>query len=217
VLVKLSCRKPSLVCIIYNSPTKICRSIVVDHLQSLEKAKDVCVIPIYCDYADQSRQNLECLLGYIWKQITLQHKRASNLLTERYEYYLGELELRPGKEELMHCLRIEIESLHRAYIIVDGIDECRERVYEGLIHSLMGLPHKARILFTSRHVHSVEKLMNSSTRLEIIANRNDIASYIDKRLQPESGTHLTTVLEKSSGQISTDYIKGKILEKTNGL
>jgi ankyrin repeat protein len=70
------------------------------------------------------------------------------------------------------------------FILLDGLDECQdsEADTEKLLSLLIALPN-CRILVTSRHSHTIGKILHSATEIGVEHNKDDIDVYIGFKVQ----------------------------------
>ncbi|KAK9412874.1 hypothetical protein SUNI508_12287 [Seiridium unicorne] len=98
-------------------------TIIEDALQ--RSGEKIAVAFFYCDYRNEQSQRPLGILGAIAVQIALQSGEAFDILQEYYEklHPSQGLEKQPEVEGLQDTLRKMVQSLERALIVVDGIDE----------------------------------------------------------------------------------------------
>ena len=88
------------------------RAIAVDQLQRLFKGKDVAVACIFCNYKEQSTQNLENLIASILRQIIEDQAKVSESVKAFCKDFRDK-QRRPRLTHLKDALRSEIQTYIR--------------------------------------------------------------------------------------------------------
>lgn len=142
------------------------------------------------DFADNEKQHHESMIrSFIIQLFTLNTHSFQALKSLRSSYGLGQ----PSFNALLSLLREMIEHFQETFIIVDALDECKER--ENLLTILKKIADwklaALHILVTSRKENDIEESMNmlSDEKLRIclegVQANDDICAYIHDRLQTD--------------------------------
>ncbi len=162
-----------------------CRSIVIEHLQTLFSENDVSVSYIYCDYKDRKNQTTVNLISSLVKQIVLQQEDMPQEVQSLYSTYsYGQSSL--SLEDLSRLLSCFSNHFRRSFILVDALDEHLSKDDEEnpmqftLLNILLDL-HQQRdssrgytLFFTSRENGLIKGRLAGCARLDIYATEDDI-------------------------------------------
>ncbi|KAL3429693.1 hypothetical protein BDV09DRAFT_200369 [Aspergillus tetrazonus] len=138
---------------------------------------------------DAKQQTAENFISGITRQFlpTQGRKMAPSKVASSYDTHTTH-QTRPGLAECCELLGAVIDSLRltRVFTVIDALDECSERVGRTVVHALESLkPLPAHLLVTSRSEPRVERLCGSWPRREIIAQEQDIETYLDAHIEDE--------------------------------
>ena len=162
------------------------RSVVVDHLQNHFNGQNVAVLCIYCNYKKQDEQTVSELVASLLKQLVQDRSVTSDQVKTLYKVYHDARKSIPGLADLMTVLQSEIRHYSKVYIVVDALDECRERDQRDLITTLQSLAGNINMMVTSRILPSIQQLFQDAKRLDIRANNDDVRRYIEGRIPHEN-------------------------------
>ncbi|KAM0802882.1 hypothetical protein BDR22DRAFT_791845, partial [Usnea florida] len=128
-------------------------ALVIEHLKSIFKNRNVPVLCIYLNYKESNIQTLGNLIGSLLKQL-LQRPHAEFHSLEAKRLFSGaENESRPTVDAFYQAFKAEIQHIERVMIVVDAYDEASPAVKERLLDQLLGLPtEKASLMVTSRPI-----------------------------------------------------------------
>jgi hypothetical protein len=123
---------------------------------------------------------------------------------------------RPSLDTLTTVLKNEIETYSRLFIVVDALDECfPEQVQEDLLEKLRSLTitSPAKLMVTSRYIPSIESAICADIKLDIIANNNDIKSFVEARISKNS------MLKRLVTKVPSieEKVVGTVVEKAQGM
>lgn len=131
-----------------------------------------------------------------------------------YNHHSG-LRTRPSLREYTGLLQSHIDRFSNVFIVVDALDECSEHdgVRDTFLAQLRSLLPNVRLLVTSRHIASLDQAFDASTRLEIRANDEDVATYLQLRIEEQAllRSHI-----KADPNLK-DTIIDTIIDKANGM
>ncbi|KAF7328544.1 NACHT and ankyrin domain protein [Mycena venus] len=166
-------------------------SIVVDHLTTQSKDKNIGVACLYLNHKEANDQTPSKLLAAIWRQLVYGRdvgSIAKNLYPEHQEKGTA-LPLK----EVLKVLRSSLEEFSQVFLVVDAIDEYPDDQRCILLKHLVKLMGpKVNLMLTSRpHIPADPALPNVET-LEIRAMPEDIQKYIDVQidLSPRLPKHM---------------------------
>ena len=143
----------------------------------------------YCDYLAQQEQTVVNIMRAILRQLVGEREIPKEI---RQAFQEGR---RPLLQDLVPMLRVVIESLPRAFICIDGMDECLPKDIPELLESLREIVRESprtRIFLTGRpHVkEAVRRYFTKAVEIPVSPNQDDIRSYMEMRLdrddQPEA-------------------------------
>jgi len=150
------------------------------------------VIYFYFDFNDVEKQQFEKMIFSLIKQLSLRCTSTSRVLAALFSSYMNG-ERQPTSDALLLTLQHMIREFGETYIILDALDECkdREELLEG-VRAVVGWElKKLHILVTSRREkdieESLESFVNDERRVCIQSAlvNDDIRVYVHKRLQTD--------------------------------
>ncbi|KAH7142889.1 hypothetical protein B0J13DRAFT_556150 [Dactylonectria estremocensis] len=163
----------------------IIASVIVDHLQTAFPEDEVGIACVYCNRQENQRvrqQSTTNLLGSLIRQF--EESRPSDLST------LKELQVRFRDRrrdnlisDFVSILKAKIEEYHRAFLVVDGLDECPADTRDEFIEILQQLGPKVNIALMSRDITAQEAEFDNMIQMEIRATSEDLTDYVDARIQ----------------------------------
>ncbi|KAF2704948.1 hypothetical protein K504DRAFT_460734 [Pleomassaria siparia CBS 279.74] len=186
----------------------------IQHLQttfSLESK--VATAYIYCNYREVDSQSLDDLLMALLKQFTDQCRPFPESVKAVYSQH-AKSKSRPLLKSITTMLHSVISSLTRAFIVVDGLDECQleNQTREKFIDTLFSVQKvsQANLLVTSRFNTHIEKRFKDHTPIVIKATDEDVGLYLDAHI-------LHSLQFVSNVQDLGQRIKEKIQNASNGM
>ena len=147
--------------------------------------RDVGIAYLYCNFRRVDDQAVEQLLANLVKQLIMNKSPPPRAVVKVYS--------ERNKYELLNDLEKMFRTVAALYkdgvfVIVDALDECQmsDDDHSKFIKALLRLQSKrsnVNILATSRPVPDiVEAFDGRSTRLEIVAHRDDIERYVRNQM-----------------------------------
>jgi len=189
------------------------RSIIINHLQTFFKDRNVAITYIYCNYKQQTEQSVFNLVASLLKQLV----QDDSVAYENVKCVHGrhkKNETRPTLDELLGVMRSETARFSKAFIVVDALDECSEvnGTRGRLLAALRTLMSSANLLITSRDLASIAADFRGTKRLDIHASDDDVRRYIEGRIPHESrlGRHVD-----GHPMLQEEIVK-KVLESVRG-
>ncbi len=146
------------------------------------------MVYFYIDFRDSEKQGYAQFLRSLLVQLSSQDKVAFNVLAELHDH-CGNGQRTPSCTELVRALRQAIEALPLAYIILDALDECRERkeLLEFLKSAAGWKLDNLRLLFASRRLTDIEDALNYIAARHVSLESNlvdiDIGHYVRTHLR----------------------------------
>src|ERR1700685_270908 len=162
------------------------RSIIINHLESFFKGRDIAITYMYCNYKQQTEQTvcnlITSLLGKLVRDYPVVYEDVKHIY---------ELHKKNGTRlTLDEALRVLVSAARRfskVFIVLDALDECPEAsgTRAGLLAALRTLKDTFKLLVTSRDLSSVAEDFCDAQRLRISASNGDVGRYIEKRIDSE--------------------------------
>lgn len=159
---------------------------IIQHLHSTICNNDgSAVCYIYLDYKEQRLHKLNNFLATILYQLIWKLEKLPASLHALYEKHNPQRS-RPSTDEYVKTIEQVIYGLQRAFLILDALDECSDR--EGANIQLLDQVFKLQrstgiqIFATSRHIPEIEVHFKSALHIEIRAKNEDVARYLDTRI-----------------------------------
>ena len=204
----------------------VCRSIVIDHLQQWFSKNDVSISYIYCDYKDRKTQTVVNLISSLVKQMLSQRKDMPQEVKDLYaKHKNGQGSLSPEEHhELLASLPIYFQ---RSFVVVDALDEHISSDDEDdltqmtILDTLLNHQHRWNgskgytLLFTSRHIGSIQEKLAKCARIEISATDSDIELYLRSRIRQSSKSRFPVKVRDDTTFI--DQIVSTLVEKAQGM
>jgi len=158
-------------------------SIVVDELTyRFRDNRTVGIAYLYCNFRRTQEQKSEDLVASLLKQFSQVLPTVPESVKSLYDRHKARRS-RPTFEELSDTLRSVLGGYHRAFVIVDALDECqttdscRQRFLQGML-DLVGAT-QVNLFATSRSIPEIVEKFREATRLEIRASPEDVRKYVD--------------------------------------
>ena len=158
------------------------------------------------------------IVGSLLKQLTQRRIMVSERLKALY-YRNVAVQTRPTVTELCSVLAEELGNFVRVFLVIDGLDECSESqmTRSDLLSELCKRQPALRLMVTSRpHLSWLIRKFENVTRFEISVSEDDMAGYVNSRIETEDnmtrwstelkGTILRSVLHKSQKKQDPLYV-----------
>ena len=160
----------------------ILSAIIIDHLSSTMKSKDIGIAWLYIDYREHDLQTMESLFTNILVQLFKQRGEISKSMMKSLGFNWGGA--KPTPAEYKSWLQEEIQKFDRTIIIIDALDELRtEELCKQFINELQSLRQPIHLLVTSRSDRELPFLRGNSIEIEIQPRKDDVILYIECRLR----------------------------------
>ncbi|KAM0229945.1 hypothetical protein ACHAPO_009667 [Fusarium lateritium] len=159
-------------------------SLIISRLEQEKTAGCICLY-VYCDYNRRMEQNASALLPNLLQQTLHQLPNRPlpaevSLLYSQHQRY----GTRPTQTQTTELLRTLAAKLERVFIVIDALDEFGESEEEALkfMGTISSLGPHVKILCTSRFSTTFEEYFSDSTRLQISAQNDDIAKFLETQI-----------------------------------
>ncbi|KAK2872055.1 hypothetical protein FQN49_002588 [Arthroderma sp. PD_2] len=180
---------------------------------------------IYCSVANERQQTVEGFISSVARQLVESPvTRPNPLMREAEKFHKQHVARAPKLSDYKGFIQDLITHLDYAFVVVDALDECDEygnnriSVRDTFVRTLLSL--NVRLLFTSRNVGAVDRLVRESEKLgiflqkmEIMPLPDDIRRYIRWRIYDEErgNHHLREWIE--DGNLSESEIINEVFNK----
>jgi len=162
-------------------------SIVIDHLQRIWGDRDVGIAYLYCNFRRTDDQTVEQLIANLVKQLLSNKFPPPSSVTDAYTRH-KKYKSQPSLSDLEGMFHA-VAALYKdgVFVIVDALDECQmsDNIRSKFIEALLRLQSRksnVNILATSRPVPDIVEAFDGYSRLEIVAQRDDIERYIRNKM-----------------------------------
>ncbi|QKX62285.1 uncharacterized protein TRUGW13939_09444, partial [Talaromyces rugulosus] len=186
-------------------------SMVIKVLKEAQKSGDIACVFVYCEHNRRLQQTVKGILSSFLRQIAESFERIPPLLERIYAEF-NITKSTPSVKEVEDAI-IELSShFGRVFFVLDGLDECSEKVQSKLVNSLQRLQREADIslLITCRPTGLSDYGFERCIRLEIRADPGDIELYINECL-----TCFPSFVKRNHGL--QEKIKDHIMLVTDGM
>jgi hypothetical protein len=137
-------------------------------------------------------QSVSNIFGSLVQQLARRHAQPPEDLIRLYRDH-QKAHTRPSLKDLRTMLISRLSAYSQSFIILDALDETDEKNGNRvkLIAELKFLSKSknTKVLITSRHCVSDEESFDPSLRVEIVAPKDDIVTYVEARIA-EDGSRL---------------------------
>jgi hypothetical protein len=166
----------------------LCRSIVVNHLQTLFEDSKVGIVCIYCDYKEQSTQKVTHLIASLLKQLVQDCPAISDNVKSFYHHHRSR-NTDPTLDEITTAWETEVKSYAKVFIVVDALDEYIDThgSRAKLLEALRSLAGPINLMVTSRDLPSIEQHFREAQHLNIRATDEDVTKYVQSHLASHPG------------------------------
>ena len=172
----------------------------------------------FCDYKNEMTHLPANIFGSIAYQIALQKDEAFEILKNYYEelHPARSLTRPPDTDELRATIRRMSEQFDHVYIILDGVDECRDEVEDAAaaVQDLADCTDNTSIALFSREEDEIEAALDEDFRhITITARTEDIETYIRAEM----------MLRESNGKLVVkdvavkEKIEGELVRRAKGM
>ncbi|RFN46021.1 ankyrin repeat protein [Fusarium flagelliforme] len=186
--------------------------------RALSASSTIGVAFFFCDYKNEATQSPVNILGSIAYQIALQKDEAFEELNNYYQELHPERSLTqsPDTDELRATISRMSKQFDHLYIIIDGVDECRDEVEDvaAAVHDLAEFSDYNSTALFSRDEAEIEAALDGDFRHVAISARNeDIEKYIRAEM----------MLRESNGRLVVkdltvkDKIEEQLVRRAKGM
>lgn len=190
------------------------RATAIDYIQTEYTSTNTGIAFIYCNYKEQTEQTTVNLISSLLRQLARQKPFILDNLASLHKRHSSS-NTRPTITKLLKELQSTSSSFTNVFIIIDALDECSEEngSREGLLERLRALPENVHLMFTSRPHIRIDRSFPDMQELEIIANTEDVQTYIDSRIS-QSRRLVCNINQRPD---ILGMIKDKVPEKCKGM
>ncbi|KAJ7114821.1 ankyrin repeat-containing domain protein [Mycena epipterygia] len=174
-------------------------------------SKGTAVAYFYFDFRDQNKQLTEIMLRSIILQLSAQSPHPYSALDRQYQLLKGQT--LPTYKKLLDVLDKLLLELHRTYIVLDALDECKDNnLLIALIRNLRDRTNSPlHLLLTSQtrkiFTEALDDLPHIS--LDLQTTQSDIRLFVSHELR--FNRSLTHVIHRA------EEITTKVVERSNGM
>lgn len=187
---------------------------MVDHLLDRAATENHGVAYIYFNYKEHDLQKPKDILASILKQLICQIHDLG-IPKEIGDLYdtLECRKIKPTFERLYGILLVVIKSFPQTFVVCDALDECDQKSRRQLLQLFHRMAKDCINLFiTSRdYPEDIQDSLRDSVKLELLANDEDIASYIEQKIDENARAKRLITEGQVKGMIIselTKYAKG---------
>ncbi|RPA95531.1 hypothetical protein L873DRAFT_1697743, partial [Choiromyces venosus 120613-1] len=168
-------------------------SLVIDALCDQAGRQNIAVACLYCDFLARKEQSTTYMIGALLKQLLSRSPDVPETIRQRFEdskQHIGGRSLR--LPEMLEILKMTLESLDRAYICIDALDEFLSERLPEFLRSLQTVIQESpgtRLFITSRpHVRAeVEKYLACGIVSVLLKpSREDINRYLIMKIEEDT-------------------------------
>ena len=215
-------KEPSSLLWLYGIPgcgkTVLCSTAIerVLHQRSSTTQKPAGIGYFYFEFNDQGKQSCDAMLRSLITQLSRQSSEASKPLDALY-LSCGSGASQPSLAMISKALRETVESFTDVFILVDALDECRDR--EELLTNIEDMieskPDSLHMLLTSRRERRIDESLSAflgdeqRVSIQSALVEHDIRTYVQSRIRtdrklkkwqrPEVQLEIETVLVEKAG------------------
>ena len=171
--------------------TVLCSSII-EHVKSLcahPAKKGFAVAFFYFDFSDANKVDVHNLLRSIVAQLSKQRDTGHQEILKLYREY-GKEKRKPPNSVLESCVQGLAQQFQGVYLIIDALDECKERAAMLGLLSRVLLNTEVNLLCTSRNEQDIQVGFGGMVKTEIAFPKQavdaDIQAYVQNLLLNDS-------------------------------
>lgn len=200
----------------------IMASLVINYLQKTGQNDKIGIAFAYCDLQLWDNQTPQAILANFVKQLVQQLASVPETVKHFHDDHRGKDLSSLSIRSFLEVLQSVISCFTRVFVVVDALDECRDR--RELLDSIARVQAEAGVNFlaTTRPEDSIEKemkyLFQINAPIEIRARDEDMVRYINSHLSE------IPVLDEENHDLSSEErnnvienIKSKIIQAANGV
>ncbi|KAJ2898981.1 hypothetical protein MKZ38_003550 [Zalerion maritima] len=204
-------------------------SIAIHYLLTRLDAKPMACVYVYFDYTDQIKLALPDILRSILAQLVRARPHAApNGPSHGSPPSCRQDAQAATSRDLSKMLKVQIDEFFRAFIVVDGLDQCTDDdVRTELVRELQDLPKSTHILITSCEDNHLKKQIKPDAVFPVVSSDKYLRKYLEnhgetaekiKLLASAAKNHtwasvLDTVIQKSEGKFRLAGLHAKTLAR----
>ena len=120
---------------------------MIDSLSQEIDRPDTAVAYFYCEYADQETLDCSVILGTLIQQLLRGRPIIEEVIATKIRKAYDDGLRKASPTDLVECLeQVILDSYHRVYIVLDGVDEASTDAQENLFRNLAKLSASCRSL-----------------------------------------------------------------------
>ncbi|KAI9843643.1 MAG: hypothetical protein M1837_006225 [Sclerophora amabilis] len=160
-------------------------SIVIHHLSSNMRGRNIGLAYMFCNYRNQLEQTPINLLASLVRQLIPEGDAALGDLKSMYQSHTFK-ETRPTLDEVSKLLLSAMASYSQVFIVVDALDECADG--NGMRNSILAklrslqASNDINLMATSRFIPHIMEAFENDPQLEIRASEADVRRYLDGQM-----------------------------------
>ncbi|KAJ7235793.1 ankyrin repeat-containing domain protein [Mycena rebaudengoi] len=189
-------------------------SMVVDHLGTQFRGKNIGVACIYLNHKEVDSQPPSRLLAGLWRQLVLGRDIGS--IVDKFKQH-REKGTAPSLEEVVTVLSSSLKEFSQVFIIVDAMDEYPKFQRNILLQQLAAMGSNVNIMITSRPNISLESFsLPNLDILDIHAVEDNLRKYVDAQIDssPRLSMHVQrqpALQEEIHSKINIQTVDGMFL------
>ncbi|KAI9667893.1 MAG: hypothetical protein M1821_000713 [Bathelium mastoideum] len=190
------------------------RATVFEYLKKRDLA-NTAILQIYLANRDQEQQTSPYLVPALLRQLTEQTPHLSPTIAEWYDRHFR-AGTRPLTKDYPPMIRFEAARFERIYIIIDGLDECRDQTrldLLNLVNQVLESHVDAHLLVSSRPVDGVGLNLKEAVKLDMQAEPNDLGLYTASCIKQMANLQKLTTRYPELGK----EIQDKVTVKAGGM
>jgi Cdc6-like AAA superfamily ATPase len=184
----------------------IITAIVISDLQStFQNQRDIGISYLYCGFR-QDNQTSEDLLASLLKQL-LRGPPFTETVKALYDDHKAK-RTRPLLDQVSSALYSVMSLYARVFIIIDALDELSDVERKRFLPEILKLRARtgSSLFATSRFIPEIVKEFEGSMKLEIRATKEDIQSYLDRKITLQLPSFVKNKMELQN-DIKTEICK----------
>ncbi|KAI8649318.1 NACHT domain-containing protein [Fusarium sp. Ph1] len=198
--------------------TVLAGAMIQEAIVRKEAEPDVAVAFFFCDYKQEATLKSVNIIGALASQLAIQRDESFDLLEQYYE------ELHPARglnkpvdpDELVKIMEKICNLFSQVIIIVDGLDECGDGVYEVLeaLCDLADFANTTSIALVSRNEVEIRQALEDVFKeVTIEAREEDLKIYVRAEIERRIRARQLDIQNKAI----KDEIQSELVSRANGM
>ncbi|RSM07404.1 hypothetical protein CEP52_005228 [Fusarium oligoseptatum] len=198
--------------------TVLAGAMIQEAIVRKEAEPDVAVAFFFCDYKQEATLKPVNIIGALASQLAIQRDESFNLLEQYYE------ELHPARglnkpadpDELVRIMEKICNLFSQVIIIIDGLDECADGVYEVLeaLCDLSDLTTTTSMALISRDEVEIRQAVEGTFKEIVIeAREEDLKIYVRAEIERRMRAKQLDIQNKTI----KDEIQNELVNRANGM